>query len=81
MFGPPEGVVDQRSNNRHRWPYAPLADFASSKNYRFSANMQVVLDVNTRLTVAVGPPHTGQPQRLPGLSRFQGVQHHFLGSC
>jgi hypothetical protein len=43
--------------------------------------MQVVLDVNTRLTVAVGPPDTGQRQRLPGLSRFQRVQHHFLGSC
>jgi hypothetical protein len=27
---------------------------ASSKNYRYSANLQVVIDANTRLTVAVG---------------------------
>jgi hypothetical protein len=34
---------------------------APSKNYRESVNMQVVIDANTRLTVAVGR-HTGQPQ-------------------
>ena len=28
---------------------------ASSKNYRYSVNMQVAIDANTRLTVAVGP--------------------------
>jgi hypothetical protein len=32
---------------------------ASSKNYRFSANMQVVIDANTRLTIAVGEPLPG----------------------
>lgn len=32
---------------------------ASSKNYRYSVNMQVVIDANTRLTVAVGGPTPG----------------------
>ncbi|NVI86568.1 transposase [Actinomadura sp. BRA 177] len=32
---------------------------ASSKNYRYSVNMQVVIDANTRLVVAVGRPVPG----------------------
>jgi hypothetical protein len=32
---------------------------ASSKNYRFSTNLQVVIDANTRLAVAVGKPVPG----------------------
>jgi hypothetical protein len=32
---------------------------ASSKNYRFSANVQVVIDADTRLVVATGPPEPG----------------------
>jgi hypothetical protein len=32
---------------------------ASSKNYRYSTNVQVVIDANTRLTVAVGTPVPG----------------------
>ena len=32
---------------------------ASSKNYRYSTNLQVVIDANTRLTVAVGRPVPG----------------------
>jgi hypothetical protein len=32
---------------------------ASSKNYRYSTNLQVVVDANTRLTVAVGTPLPG----------------------
>lgn len=32
---------------------------ASSKNYRYSANLQVVIDANTRLGVAVGEPTPG----------------------
>jgi DDE superfamily endonuclease/Helix-turn-helix of DDE superfamily endonuclease len=32
---------------------------ASSKNYRYSVNMQVVIDANTRLTVAIGKPTPG----------------------
>lgn len=32
---------------------------ASSKNYRYSVNMQVVIDANTRLTTAVGTPTPG----------------------
>jgi Helix-turn-helix of DDE superfamily endonuclease/Transposase DDE domain len=32
---------------------------ASSKNYRYSANLQVAIDANTRLCVAVGEPLPG----------------------
>jgi hypothetical protein len=32
---------------------------ASSKNYRYSVNMQIVINANTRLTVAVGRPTPG----------------------
>ncbi|MFC4014941.1 transposase [Nonomuraea purpurea] len=32
---------------------------ASSKNYRFSAKVQVVIDADTRLVVAMGPPEPG----------------------
>jgi hypothetical protein len=32
---------------------------ARSKNYRYSTNLQVVIDANTRLTVAVGDPLPG----------------------
>jgi hypothetical protein len=32
---------------------------ASSKNYRYSVNMQVVIDADTRLAVAVGDPLPG----------------------
>lgn len=32
---------------------------ASSKNYRYSTNLQVVIDANTRLTVAIGRPTPG----------------------
>ncbi|PPK64803.1 transposase family protein [Actinokineospora auranticolor] len=32
---------------------------ASSKNYRYSVNMQVVIDANTRLVIAVGEPTPG----------------------
>ncbi|GLY54486.1 hypothetical protein Lesp01_81420 [Lentzea sp. NBRC 102530] len=38
---------------------------ASSKNYRYSVNMQVVIDAGTRLVVAIGDPHPRRPQRLP----------------
>jgi hypothetical protein len=32
---------------------------ASSKNYRYSTNLQVVIDANTRVTVAIGKPLPG----------------------
>lgn len=38
---------------------------ASSKNYRYSVNIRVVIGASTRLRAAVGRPHAGQPQRLP----------------
>ena len=42
--------------------WSPIHDrsiSASSKNYRYSVNMQVVIDANTRLVVAVGDPTPG----------------------
>jgi hypothetical protein len=36
---------------------------AQSKNYRYSANLQVAIDANTRLFIALGGPHPGKPQR------------------
>ncbi|NEA29502.1 transposase, partial [Actinomadura bangladeshensis] len=46
------------------WPGTPVPVHdrtvaASSKNYRYSVNMQVVIDANTRLAVAVGRPVPG----------------------
>jgi hypothetical protein len=35
---------------------------ASSRNYRYSVNMQVVIDANTRLGVAVGNTMPGNPE-------------------
>jgi hypothetical protein len=44
---------------------------ASSKNYRYSMNLQVVIDANSRLVVAIGLPAARQPQRLPGVHRIR----------
>jgi hypothetical protein len=41
---------------------------ASSKNYRYSVNMQVVIDANTRLVVAVGT-------RLPQWKQDNNIVH------
>jgi Transposase DDE domain/Helix-turn-helix of DDE superfamily endonuclease len=40
-------------------PTRDRAIAASSKNYRYSANMQVLIDASTRLVVAVGQPQPG----------------------
>jgi hypothetical protein len=37
---------------------------ASSKNYRYSTNMQVMIDAATRLVVAVGQPQPGNRNRV-----------------
>ncbi|WP_404816109.1 transposase [Streptomyces thermolineatus] len=51
---------------------------ASSKNYRYSTNHQVVIDADTRLVVAVGKPLPGNRRRLPGLGglRREGRRRH-----
>jgi uncharacterized protein (DUF2336 family) len=46
-------------------PLHVRAIIATSRNYRYSVNMQVGIDANTRLVVAVGPG-AGQPQRRHG---------------
>ncbi|KWW98659.1 Transposase IS4 family protein [Carbonactinospora thermoautotrophica] len=43
-----------------------------SKNYRYSTNLRVAIDANTRLVVAVGDPQQGNRNDSPGLS---GVRH------
>ena len=51
------------------------------KTYRYSVNMQVVIDANTRLTVAVGR-HTGQPQNDCRAYRASGVDRQQChGAC
>ncbi len=42
---------------------------APSKNYRYSTNLQVAIDADTRLVIATGDPQPGN-QRLHGLSRI-----------
>jgi hypothetical protein len=44
---------------------------ASSKNYRYSTNVQVVIDANSRLRRGDWPPVARQPQRLPGFHRVR----------
>ena len=43
---------------------------APSKNYRYSTNLQVAIDADTRLVIAPGTP-TRQPQRLHRLPRLR----------
>ncbi|WNV84975.1 hypothetical protein [Umezawaea sp. Da 62-37] len=40
---------------------------APSKNYRYSVDMQGVIDANTRLVAVVSDPTPGNLQRRPGL--------------
>jgi len=52
---------------------------ASSKNYRYSVTMQVVIDAGTRLVVAVGDPHratatTAGPTPIPALTSSAGAR-------
>jgi hypothetical protein len=55
-------------------PTRDRAAAASSKNYRYSTNHQVVIDADTRLVVTVAKP----PQRLSGLGgvRREGRRRH-----
>ena len=52
---------------------------ASAKNYRYSANMQVVIDANTRLTVAVGRPTPGNRNDCRAF-RDSGVDRQCAGA-
>jgi hypothetical protein len=52
---------------------------ASSKNYRYSANLQVVIDANTRLTVAVGAPTPGNRHDARAW-RESGADRHCAGA-
>jgi hypothetical protein len=51
----------------------------SSKNYRYSVNMQVVIDANTRLTVAVCRPTPGNRHDCRAY-RHSGVDRHCRGA-
>ncbi|CAM01670.1 DDE family transposase [Saccharopolyspora erythraea NRRL 2338] len=52
---------------------------ASSKNYRYSTNLQVVIDANTRLTVAIGTPLPGNRNDCRAY-RDSGVDQHCKGA-
>ncbi len=52
---------------------------ASSKNYRYSTNLQVVIDANTRLTVAVGKPLPGNRNDCRAYTE-SGVDAHCEGA-
>ncbi|HEV2780878.1 MAG TPA: transposase [Actinophytocola sp.] len=52
---------------------------ASSKNYRYSVNLQVVIDANTRLTVAVGKPTPGNRHDCRAYTD-SGVDQQCLGA-
>jgi hypothetical protein len=53
---------------------------ASSKNYRYSVNMQVVIDADTRLTVAVGTPMPGNRNDCRAF-RDSGVDQQCAGAA
>ncbi|MBB5108930.1 hypothetical protein FHS40_008056 [Streptomyces spectabilis] len=44
---------------------------ASSRNYRFSANVQVIIDADTRLVVATARPAPGNKGRRPGVAELR----------
>ncbi|MEV0703320.1 transposase [Saccharopolyspora sp. NPDC050389] len=48
---------------------------ASSKNYRYSTNLQVVIDASTRLTVAVGKPLPGNRNDCRAYTESSVDQH------
>ena len=51
----------------------------SSKNYRYSTNLQVVIDANTRLTVAIGTPLPGNRNDCRAYTE-SGVDQHCSGA-
>ena len=53
---------------------------ARSKNYRCSANLQVVIDANTRLTAAVGTPLPGNRHDTRAYTE-SGVDHQCRGAA
>ena len=52
---------------------------ASSKNYRYSVTMQIAIDANTRLTVAIGRPTPGNRPNCRAY-RDSGVDRHGEGA-
>jgi hypothetical protein len=51
---------------------------ARSKNYRYSTNLQVAIDADTRLVIALGDPTAAQPQRHP-VYRSSGIDQKLAG--
>ena len=69
---------------RTQWtgPWLPTHDrsvSASSKNYYYSANMQIVIDTNTRLTVAISRPTPGNRHDCRAF-RDSGVDRQYHGA-
>ncbi len=72
MRGNAHGGCGRRLGETHRWKHrqgapgrphlVPTRDrsvAAPPKNYRYSTNLQVIIDANTRLVIAVGHPLPG----------------------
>src|SRR4051812_26963119 len=51
---------------------------APSKNYRYSANLQVAIDANTRLVIALGDPQPGNRNDTI-VYRTSGINHKLAG--
>jgi DDE superfamily endonuclease len=57
--GTPPPERPDRDRRRHLIPTRDHRLAAQSKNYRYSANLQVAIDANTRLVIALGDPQPG----------------------
>lgn len=51
---------------------------APSKNYRYSTNLQVAIDADTRLVIAIGDPHPGNRNDCT-VYRDSGIEHTLAG--
>jgi hypothetical protein len=59
LAGTPAAQGHRLHRRRHPGAYPRRSIAASSKNYRYSTNLQVVIDANSRLVVAIGLPLPG----------------------
>ncbi|GAB3288562.1 hypothetical protein GCM10027563_24470 [Parasphingorhabdus pacifica] len=60
-------------------PHHDRSMSTSSKNYRYSIDLQVVIDADTRLTVAIGRPLPGNRNDCPAYTE-SGVDQGCVGA-
>ena len=58
--------------------YRYLREAAPSKNYRYSTNLQVAIDANTRLVIALGDPQPGN-RKDTVVYRTSGIDQNLAG--